>query len=159
MDVTLLRDVEDRDLDALFEHWTDPESNWMAAFTAVDPDDRDAFDERWRRFRESATITVRTIEASGVVVGSIASWDNEGKREVTYWLSREHWGKGLATRALAEFLAEAERMRPLYAARVHDNVASQRVLEKCGFRRIGERRSFANARGEEVDEVLFRLDL
>jgi RimJ/RimL family protein N-acetyltransferase len=35
---------------------------------------------------------------------------------------------------------------------------SQRVLEKCGFRRVGEGRGFANARGEEIDEVLFRLD-
>jgi RimJ/RimL family protein N-acetyltransferase len=131
--VTLLRDVVDGDLDILFEYWTDPESNWMAAFTAVDPHDRDAFDERWRRLRESETITVRTIEADGVVVGSVGSWDNDGKREVTYWLGREHWGKGLATRALADFVAKAEHSRPLYAATALDNVASQRVLEKCCF--------------------------
>jgi RimJ/RimL family protein N-acetyltransferase len=158
LDVTLLRDVEDGDLDMLFEYWMDPESNWMAAFTAVDPHDRDAFDERWRRLRESETITVRTIEADGVVVGSIGSWDNDGKREVTYWLGREHWGKGLATRALVDFLAEAERSRPLYAATADDNVASQRVLEKCGFRRVGGGRSFATARGAEIDEAFFRLD-
>ena len=156
--MTLLRDVEDGDLDILFDYWTDPESNWMAAFTAVDPHDRDAFDERWRRLRESETITVRTIEADGVVVGSIGSWDSDGKREVTYWLGREHWGRGLATRALVDFLAEAERSRPLYAATAHDNVASQRVLEKCGFRRVGGGRGFAAARGAEVDEVFFRLD-
>lgn len=130
----------------------------MAAFTAADPHDREAFDERWRRLRESETTTVRTIEADGVIVGSIGSWDGDGKREVTYWLGREHWGKGLATRALAAFLAEAERTRPLFAATAHDNVASQRVLEKCGFRRVGGGRGFAAARRAEVDEVLFRLD-
>jgi RimJ/RimL family protein N-acetyltransferase len=62
----------------------------VAAFTAADPHDRDAFDERWRRLRQSETMTVRTIEADGVVVGSIGSWDNDGKREVTYWLGRKH---------------------------------------------------------------------
>lgn len=156
--VSLLRDVEDDDLGVLFAHWTDPESNRMAAFTAVDPHDRVAFDERWRRFRESDGIIARAIEVDGIVVGSIGSWDNDGKREVTYWLGREHWGRGLATRALAEFVADVDRTRPLHAATAHDNVGSQRVLEKCGFRRVGAGRSFANARGEEVDEVLFRLD-
>src|SRR5690606_30170199 len=39
-----LRPVEDPDLDPLFDQMRDPESVWMAAFTAEDPDDRDAFD-------------------------------------------------------------------------------------------------------------------
>jgi RimJ/RimL family protein N-acetyltransferase len=103
-------------------------------------------------------VIARTIDVEGAVAGSISSWDNDGVREVTYWLGREHWGKGVATRALAEFLAEVETSRPVRAATVFDNIGSQRVLEKCGFRRVGEGRGFANARGAEVDEVLFRLD-
>jgi len=155
--VPLLRDVDDGDLDVLFEHWTDPAANRMAAFTSADPTDRRAFDERWQRLRTDAEVLVRAIEVDGVVVGSIGSWNDAGDRQVTYWLGREHWGKGIATRALAGFL-ELERTRPLHAATAHDNLGSQRVLEKCGFRRVGEGRGFSNARGEEVDEVLFRLD-
>ena len=154
----LLRDVDDGDLDVLFEHWTDAESNRMAAFTVPNPDDRQAFTERWARLRSTPTVKACAIELDGAVVGCISSWDNEGTREVTYWLGREHWGRGLATCALAEFLADVERDRPVQAATVFDNVGSQRVLEKCGFRRIGEGRGFANARGADVDEVLFRLD-
>jgi RimJ/RimL family protein N-acetyltransferase len=156
--VPLLRDVVDGDLDVLFSHWTDPEANRMAAFTAADPYDRVAFDERWRRLRADPSLTVRAIEVDGAVAGSIGSWDGESGREVTYWLGREHWGRGLATRALGEFLATVERARPLHAATAADNVGSQRVLEKCGFRRSGTGRGFSNARGVEVDEVLFRLD-
>lgn len=154
----LLRDVDDADLDVLFEHWTDAESNRMAAFTVPNPDDRQAFTDRWTRLRSTRSVTARAIELDGAVVGCISSWDNEGTREVTYWLGREHWGKGLATRALAEFLADVETNRPARAATVVDNVGSQRVLAKCGFRRIGAGCAFANARGVEVDEVLFRLD-
>ena len=154
----LLREVTETDLDVLFTHWTDPEANHMAAFTSADPSDREAFDERWRRIRESDDSTARVIEVDGRVVGSISSWTNEGEREVTYWLGREHWGKGIATRALAEFLAGVERTRPIQATTARDNVGSQRVLEKCGFRRVGEGRAFANSRGEELDEVYFRLD-
>jgi RimJ/RimL family protein N-acetyltransferase len=156
--VGLLRAVDDADLDVLFEHWTDAESNHQAAFTVADPHDRQAFTDRWNRLRGDPSVIARTIDVEGAVAGSISSWDNDGVREVTYWLGREHWGKGVATRALAEFLAEVETSRPVRAATVFDNIGSQRVLEKCGFRRVGEGRGFANARGAEVDEVLFRLD-
>ena len=104
----------------------------MAAFAPADPSDREAFDERWRRIRESDDSTALVIEVDGKVVGSISSWTNEGEREVTYWIGREHWGRGIATRALAEFLADVERTRPIQASTADDNVGSQRVLEKCG---------------------------
>jgi RimJ/RimL family protein N-acetyltransferase len=152
----VLRDVRIDDLDVLFTHWVDPEANRMAAFTAADPSDRDAFDARWRKLLGDETILARTIEAAGAVVGTIASWDNNGDREVTYWIGREHWGKGIATRALARFL-ELERTRPLHAAAAADNAGSIRVLEKCGFERTGGGRGFSNARGEEVDEVFLVL--
>ena len=156
--MSLLRDVEDGDLDVLFAHWTDEEANRMAAFTAADPNDRAAFDARWARLRADPTVTNRTIADEGVVLGSIGSFDNEGRREVTYWLGREHWGRGYATRALTEFLRDVERTRPVYGACAHDNAASLRVLEKCGFRVVGEGSGFANARGEETRELILRLD-
>jgi RimJ/RimL family protein N-acetyltransferase len=156
--VVLLRQATDRDIGVLFEHWQDPEANEMAAFTSADPSDRAAFDERWRRFREQDDITALVIESDGEVVGSIGSWDNDGQRELTYWLGREHWGRGVATRAVAEFLARYEPARPIKAVTAVDNVGSQRVLEKCGFRRVGRGRSYSNARDREVDEVVFLLD-
>lgn len=152
----MLRDVRDEDLDVLFEHWVDPESNRMAAFTAADPTDRDAFDARWARLRNDETITARTIEVGGAVVGTITSWTQDGNREVTYWIGRDHWGKGIATRALAEFL-EIETTRPVYGVAAADNAGSLRVLEKCGFERVGEARGFANARGEEIEELILVL--
>ena len=151
-----LRDVRDEDLDVLFEHWVDPESNQMAAFTAADPNDRDAFNARWARFRADPSITALAIDVDGEIVGTVSSWDNEGEREITYWIGREHWGKGIATRALTAFL-EIELARPLHAAAAADNAGSIRVLEKCGFERVGEGKGFANARGEEIEELILML--
>jgi RimJ/RimL family protein N-acetyltransferase len=156
--VGLLRDVRDADLDSFFEHWTDPDANRIAAFTAADPHDRAAFDARWRRLQADPATLHRTIDVDGAVAGVISSWEDDDERHVTYWLGREHWGRGVATRALAEFVRDVDRARPLHAATAHDNVGSQRVLEKCGFRRVGSGRGFANGRGEEIDETLFRLD-
>ena len=53
-------------------------------------------------------------------------------RLVSYWIGKEHWGKGVATRALAAFLHIVTE-RPLHARVAKHNVASIRVLEKCGF--------------------------
>ena len=90
------------------------------------------FERRWARLRSDASTTNRVVEIDGRVVGHIASFDLEGHREVTYWIGREDWGRGIATRALQEFL-QLEATRPLYAGAASDNAASIRVLTKCGF--------------------------
>jgi len=153
----VLREIEDRDLGVLFEHWTDREAIRMAAFTSPDQHDRAAFERRWARLRSDVSTTNRVVEIDGRVVGHIASFDLEGRREVTYWIGREDWGRGIATRALQEFL-QLEASRPLYAGAASDNAASIRVLTKCGFRVVGDGRGFAHGRNEETDEVVLRLD-
>jgi RimJ/RimL family protein N-acetyltransferase len=153
----VLRAVEDRDIDMLFEHSNDPEAKWMAAFTSPAADDRSTFEQRWARLRSDASTTNRIIEIDGRVVGTIASFDLDGEREITYWIGREDWGRGIATRALQEFV-QLETTRPLYARAASDNAASIRVLTKCGFLIVGAGRGFAYGRGEETDEVVLRLD-
>ena len=153
----VLREIEDRDLGVLFEHWTNRDAIRMAAFTSPDQNDRAAFEQRWARLRSDASTTNRVVEIDGRVVGQIASFDLEGHREVTYWIGREDWGRGIATRALREFL-QLEATRPLYARAASDNAASIRVLMKCGFLIVGEGRGFAHGRNEETDEVVLRLD-
>ena len=154
--MVVLRLVAETDLDLFFEHWNDDEALRMAAFTPADAKDQGAFMNRWRRMRSDSSVLVRTIELRGQVVGSIGSWDNDDQREVTYWIGRAHWGKGIATDALRAFLA-LETTRPLHAATAADNLGSQRVLMKCGFRIVGSGRAFSNARNEDVDEVLLQL--
>ena len=129
----------------------------MAAFTPPEADDRTKFEQRWARLRSDVSTTNRVVEIDGRVVGHIASFDMEGQREVTYWIGREDWGRGIATRALQEFL-HLEVTRPLYGRAASDNAGSIRVLTKCGFLIVGEGRGFAHGRGEETDEVVLRLD-
>src|SRR5262249_40097648 len=71
----------------------------------------------------------------------------------SYWVGRDHWGRGVATRALAAFVGGLAA-RPLYARAAADNMASIRALEKCGFVLVGRERGFANARGAEIEEVV-----
>ncbi len=100
---------------------------------------------------------IQTILFNGQVAGSVSSYEEEGKPEVTYWLGRAYWGQGIATAALKTFLAQHNQMRPIYARVAKDNLPSRRVLAKCGFQMIGESQGFANARGREIDELLLEL--
>ncbi|MFB8774096.1 GNAT family N-acetyltransferase [Streptomyces broussonetiae] len=151
-----LREVHDSDLPVFFRQMNDPEALRMAAFTAKDPADREAFDAHWARIRASDDV-VRTVLADGDVVGSAAVYGKPGEREVTYWIDRAYWGRGIATAALRHLLAEVPE-RPLYARAAADNAGSLRVLERCGFRVTAHATGFAQARGEEISEVVLHLE-
>lgn len=152
-----LRPLEDGDLDTIYQQVTDPESVRMAAFTAEDQFDRRAFLDRMSRLRADTSASNRVIVVDEAVAGTIASFRIDGRLEVTYWVDRAQWGKGIATAALQMLLAETAE-RPLYARAASDNVGSLRVLEKTGFRRVGVDRGFARGRGEEIEETILRLD-
>ena len=154
----LLRDVLPDDLPIFFEQQLDQEAISMAAFTAKDPTDREAFMVHWHKILGIKTCIIRTILYNGQVAGSVSSYEEEGKPEVTYWLGRKYWGKGIATWALKELLAHHSRKRPMYARVAKDNLGSCRVLEKCGFKIIGEDKGFANARGQEIEEFILELE-
>jgi RimJ/RimL family protein N-acetyltransferase len=126
-----LRDVIDDDLPILFEHQLDPAATAMAR---VPSRDREAFMAHWERIRADDSIVLKTIVAGGQVAGNVVSWQDQGERLVGYWIGRDHWGKGIATAALAAFLQVVET-RPLRARVAEHNIGSIRVLEKCGFTR------------------------
>jgi RimJ/RimL family protein N-acetyltransferase len=154
---TILRPLLDDDMPTLFEQQLDPAANHMAAFTAKDPSDRAAFDAHWAKVRADQSITIRAIIVDGQLAGSVLSHSWFGDLEVSYWLGREYWGRGIATAALRAFLQE-QTERPIFARAVHDNAGSIRVLQKCGFIEVGRDHGFAFARGMEVEEVVMRLD-
>jgi RimJ/RimL family protein N-acetyltransferase len=153
----LLREMRDEDLAVLFEQWADPVAAHMAAFTAPDHMDRDAFERRWSRLRADETVIARVIVVDGEVAGTISSWGGPDEREVTYWIGRSYWGRGIASCALEAFLA-VEPSRPLHARVASDNVASRRVLEKCGFRVVATGHGFAEARSGDIEEFVLRLE-
>ena len=153
----VLRDVTEDDLQIFFEQQLDPAASHMAAFTAKDPTDRVAFGEHWSKILGDAAIAKKTILFERQVAGHILGFEQFGKQSVSYWIGREYWGKGIATRALSEFLGQ-QGTRPLYARAAKDNVASIRVLQKCGFKISGEDKGYSNPRGKEVEEYILKLD-
>lgn len=151
-----LRDTVQDDLAVFFSHQQDPTAVHMAAFTAKKPSDWRAFERKWGEILEDATVVVKTIEVDGRVAGHVAKYLRDGLPELTYWIGREYWGRGVATAALRAFLVIIQD-RPIHAAAAKDNIGSIRVLKKCGFVVTGEQMGFANARGIEIPELLLTL--
>ena len=144
------------DLQTLFEFQRDEESIYLAAFTPLDPHDKTAYITKYSKFLNDPTNNTRTIRVGDEIVGSVAKFLIEGDAEVTYWIDRKFWGRGIATTALGKFLA-AEQTRPIYGRVAFDNFGSQRVLEKCGFVKVRQDRGFANARQAEIEEYVYQL--
>ena len=150
----ILRNVIQDDLPIFFEHQSDLEAAKMAAFASRD---REAFMAHWARVITDENVIVKTILFDEQVAGNIVSFEMEGEREVGYWIGREFWGKGIASESLKQFLGQ-EMRRPLFAHVAKHNIASRRVLEKCGFEVICEDKWLPNADGEEVEEFILILN-
>ncbi|QKE86136.1 GNAT family N-acetyltransferase [Arthrobacter sp. NEB 688] len=153
----MLRPERDDDHDVLFAWQRDPAAVRMAAFTREDPDDRAAFDAHQHRIRSDPAVRHRAVERDGVLVPTVAAFTVEGEREVTYWVDPGRWGEGIAAEALRLLLLE-EPARPVFGRVVADNVRSRTVLERNGFRVVGEDSGWAAGRGAEVRELVLRLD-
>jgi RimJ/RimL family protein N-acetyltransferase len=125
---SILRNAVEEDIPVFFDQQNEPEAIRMAVWP---PREREAFFEHWRNILSTDGLVAKTIVSGDDVAGNITSWERDGKRYVGYWVGQEYWGRGLATRALAELVEELGP--PLYAEVATTNVGSIRVLEKCGF--------------------------
>jgi RimJ/RimL family protein N-acetyltransferase len=149
-----LRDVTEADLPIFFDHQRDPAANHMADFPARD---REAFMAHWAKIADDPSAITKTVVYDGQVAGNVVSWGPADDRAVGYWIGREYWGKGVATRALSSFL-RLVKTRPLYAHVAKHNVASVRVLQKCGFTISGKAKVTSKASGPDVEELILKLD-
>ena len=120
----------------------------MAAFPSRDAA---AFDQHWAKILADDTLLKQAVIVDDEVAGNIGSFTRDGVREVGYWIDRAFWGRGVATQALSAFLS-LERTRPLYAGVAKHNIASMRVLQKCGF-------TLAPLGGDEIEDTHILLTL
>jgi RimJ/RimL family protein N-acetyltransferase len=153
-DVVRLRDVRSADLPLFYRHQLDPEAVRMAAFAARREHEFFAY---WTQILRDPRVVKRTILHGRRIAGNVVGFEQAGRTLVGYWLGREHWGQGIATRALGAFL-EIVSERPVYAFVAKRNRASLRVLEKCGFTIVEEGAGVPDASGEAVPELALVLE-
>lgn len=151
-----LRDPDDDDLDAIFEMMRDPEGVAMAAFTADDADDRTAFDAWVERRRTDDDVLYQVVTENGGFAGTAALFTLDGDREVSLWIARHAWNRGVATAAL-RLLVSREPVRPLFARVAAHNTAAIAVLQHSGFTEVSRDVAYAPGLRRETEEVVFAL--
>lgn len=129
-----LRPVVESDLPIFFEQQLDRDAVALSAYPSKD---KGEFMRHWEGILKNKSIVARTIVHKEKVAGHIICWKEKFEQRVGYWIGKSFWGRGIATSALGEFLGEV-KTRPLFAHVANHNLASKRVLEKCGFALLDE---------------------
>ncbi len=146
------------DLEQLFLFQADEEANYIAAFNSENPSDKEAYMKKWTGIVNRDDCYMQTIWVDDVIVGSVIHFDLGDETNVSYWIDRPQWGKGIATKGLQMFLETTDK-KILYGRVAYDNAGSQKVLEKNGFVKTGTETGFANGRGKEIEEFIYKLEL
>lgn len=149
-----LRGLVAEDLPTLFAFQSDEEANRMAV---VNPRSADAFDEHWDRVLADPQIFVRAIVAEGALAGSVTCFPLDESHWIGYWLGRQYWGRGIATRAVSLMLTQLDH-RPLFARIASSNTASCRLVERLGFTIAETCFSPETDRFPACHETIYRLD-
>ncbi len=148
-----LRPVTEDDLPLIYERQMDADSVRMSG---VNPRDPDEFERHWRETLADPSVVARSIIADGEVAGLALCFRVNEMDTVGYWIGKEHWGRGIATAALAQLVDEV-KTRPLHATCSKSNAGSVRVLEKCGFEFLGYEWAEARGRYSAGELARFRL--
>lgn len=154
-----LRRFQADDLEALFGVFGDPEVMRYVGTLRLplsEAEVREALERAAKHWREHGFGPLAVVErATGAVVGDTGLQLLEGGPDVelTCTLARGVWGRGYATEAATAALDWGfgdPRPERIFAVADPENVASRRVLEKAGLRRVGTRRCY----GADHDEFV-----
>lgn len=109
-------------------------------------------------------IHIFAIEIDGKAVGGIGIHPQadimKKNAELGYWLGEKYWGKGIISRAIQEIIPFALKtydITRIYARPFGNNVASQKVLEKAGFKLEARIKENIFKNGEYLDELVYAI--
>jgi len=162
----LIRPIEAEDLEAMFAIKSDPEvtSAYGSEPHRTLDDTRRWVDEVMAGFRERDSLLWAVIpKGQDYAVGNACYWHFDKASscaEVGYELGRPSWGKGLMTEALGPILEygfDGMGLQRIEACPLADNVASNSLLLRFGFKKEGTLRRRVSFRGRYIDQVYYGL--
>lgn len=120
--------------------------------------DADEFIEKCKNNKEDHLFV---IENDGVHIGGIGIHiKGEHKGEIGYWLGEEYWRKGYLTIALNKIIEMAFNdlnLKRIYAGTFENNIASEKLLLKCGFEYEGTLRKSLKKDAVYFNEKIFSI--
>lgn len=104
-------------------------------------------------------------DGAGDIIGrvNLVDVDDDGIGGIGYRMASSVAGRGLATLAMKLLIDEAKTLpnvRALEAKTTTNHIASQKVLERNGFTKLGvSKETYVNTSGEEWPFVLYRREM
>jgi RimJ/RimL family protein N-acetyltransferase len=164
--VVRLRPWRESDVQSQLEAFSDPWfqrfSDWAPA-TAIEARRHQLEDEQARQRGERVQFALVEPSEDGGVLGGASLHDvelDQGRASVGFWLTADARGQGVATHAvrlIARWAFEDLGLERIVVTCAPDNLASQRVAERCGFSREGVLRSHMPFKGGRRDTVVFSV--
>ena len=109
-------------------------------------------------------VRIFAIVVEGEAVGAIGVFPQDDihcmNAEMGYWLSEEFWGQGIVTEAIrrtVEYCFQTFPVSRIFARPFGSNPASQRILEKAGFRLEARFDKILLKNGELLDELVYAI--
>ncbi len=159
-----LRPWKKEDLPSLVKH----ANNFEIAKNMLDHFPHPYTKEEGEKFLEMVTEkdppTILAIEIDGEAVGSIGLHPkNDIMRkngELGYWLAEQYWGKGIITKAIkqmSDYGFENFDIERIFARPFGTNIASQKALEKAGYKLEAHLENTLYKNQEYQDELIYAL--
>ncbi|MDR0590497.1 MAG: GNAT family N-acetyltransferase [Puniceicoccales bacterium] len=165
-DRLILRAIEERDIDALAEIFADYETVFMLAFMPW-PFGHDRVVDyvkniSWNMARGHSLYWAIALPGADRLIGVIGLTleHSHDRAEIHFWLHKDHRGKGYMTevaRRVIDYVFRDLQMNRLDVNHLSINIASQRVIEKCGFKLECERDDFAKKEGKFEPMKFYRI--
>lgn len=159
-----LRSYRDDDVEALSRHASNPNVTRFLRDHFPQPYTRSDAEAWIRHVRERDPETIFAIATAGELIGNVGLYPQDDvyrlSAELGYWLGEDHWGRGIASgavKAICEVAFSRSDMVRIYASVFENNVASCRVLEKCGFTLEGVHRKAVIKAGKIIGEKMYSL--
>jgi [ribosomal protein S5]-alanine N-acetyltransferase len=155
-----LRPYCDEDVPLLQRYLNDPiTTRYLTSAIAQPYTQADA--EYWV-YHLSRSMGAQAIQWQGQFVGDIGAFCGNFEKaysaEMGFWLGREFWGRGIATRALTivtqQLFTQTKIVRASAQVFIGNN-ASCRVLQKCGYTQEAHLRLAAYKNGHHHDVLLY----
>lgn len=107
---------------------------------------------------------IMAIEINGEACGGIGIHPQEDiyrkNAEMGYWIGEAYWGKGIMTKAIKQMVMYGFQkfdINRIFAIPFHNNIGSQKALEKAGFKVEAKMSKTIFKNGEYLDEIIYAI--
>ena len=117
----------------------------------------------WINSHSLPSMYIRAVcDQSGSVVGAVGLTIQKNQRnaELSFWIGKEDWGKGLASQAAIEMVRygfTVLRLHRIFGKHYSNNPASGRVMQKAGMMLEGRWREEAEKENQFYDLLFYSI--